>query len=81
MRGSAFERRLSRVEAATTALRHSNEPSPERRAEIARHMDALTSNEKVEVLNLWEKYFAGRASEDDCARISVLWGRADAEQA
>jgi hypothetical protein len=77
MRGSAFERRLSRVEAATPAIRRPWEPSPERKAVIDRHLGALTPNEKVEFLNLLDKCEAGTLTEEDGARLRALWSKGD----
>ena len=77
MRDSTFKRRLALVEAAARAIHNPNEPSPERKAELHRHMQALTVNEQLEVLHILDKRKVGTLSTDDCARFSVLWSKAD----
>lgn len=71
-----LERRTRRLEARTPS-KGSGEPSPERQAELERKMDALSVDEQLEMLALFDKQRAGTFAGEDQERLAELWSKGD----
>lgn len=69
-----LERRMRRLEARTPS-KGEGEPSPERQAELERVLDALTVDEQLELLMLFDKQRAGTVTEEDRVRAAELLGK------